>query len=117
MRVGLKANVYEEIVLEFKKMIDLGVLKQGDKLPSVRTYAVERKVNPNTVAKAYACLEEEGVIQVLPKKGAYVGARAKVLKESEFLKAQIQTIKDQGISKQDLLKVIAQIYCEEKQDD
>ena len=52
-----KANVYENLVAELKRLIELGALQYGEKLPSVRTYAVERRVNPNTVAKAYAALE------------------------------------------------------------
>lgn len=56
-------------------MIDVGALAAGDKLPSVRAYAVERRVNPNTVAKAYAALEEEGYITVRLKKGAFVATR------------------------------------------
>ena len=72
MVFGGKANVYEEIIAEIKRMIAVGVLNVGDKMPSVRQYAVERKVNPNTVAKAYSVLEEEGVLKITPKKGAYV---------------------------------------------
>ena len=52
-----KANVYETLVAELKRLMELGVLKYGEKLPSVRTYAVDRRVNPNTVAKEYAALE------------------------------------------------------------
>ena len=113
MRFGGKANVFERIVAEIKQMIELGVLKRGEKLPSVRSFAVEHKVNPNTVAKAYAVLEEEGYIRVQPKKGAYVeyGAGQKNSREEE-LERQMQALKNAGISKEELLDAIESTYKE-----
>ena len=108
-----KINVYEEIVAEFKKLIEVGVLKTGDKLPSVRTYALERKVNPNTVAKAYTALEEEKIIEVLPKKGAYViGAEREQGSEKQSIRNQIRAIRKLGVEKEELLGVIEEIYNE-----
>lgn len=113
MRFGGKANVFEGIVDEIRQMIELGVLKRGDKLPSVRSFAIEHKVNPNTVAKAYTVLEEAGYIRVLPKKGAYVeyGAGAKNSREEE-LERQVLTLKNAGISKEELLGAIEAAYKE-----
>ena len=108
-----KINVYEEIVAEFKKLIEVGVLKAGDKLPSVRSYAMERKVNPNTVAKAYTALEEEKVIEVLPKKGAYViGTEGEQGSRKQAMKNQIVAIKRLGVTKQELLDMVEEIYSE-----
>ena len=67
-----KQDVYIEIAERYKEYIDKGILSGGEKLPSVREAACTLGVNPNTVAKAYARLEEEGYIVTLPKKGAYV---------------------------------------------
>ena len=67
-----KKNVYENIVEELKTLIEKGVLQYGEKLPSVRAYALDKRVNPNTVAKAYSVLEQEGYIRVELKKGAFV---------------------------------------------
>ena len=108
-----KANVYETIVSELKKLIELGVLKNGEKLPSVRTYAVERRVNPNTVAKAYSALETEGYLRVQPKQGAFVcyGAEAQIpTNEQDELKKQISAWKEAGVAKEKLECAIAQVY-------
>ena len=67
-----KQDVYLEIAKYYEKHILLGVLRVGDKLPSVRIAAGELGVNPNTVARAYTKLEEMGYIRALPKKGAFV---------------------------------------------
>jgi GntR family transcriptional regulator len=67
-----KQDVYIEVANRYKEYIELGIIKKGEKLPSVRTAACELGINPNTVAKAYSLLEEEGYLCSLPKKGVYV---------------------------------------------
>jgi GntR family transcriptional regulator len=110
MNFNGKVNVYEEIVFEFKRLISIGAIGEGEKLPSVRTYAIERKVNPNTVAKAYSFLEEEGVIKILPKKGAYVVGLKGETDNVERLKKLIQAEKQAGVSKQTWLDLIETVY-------
>ena len=74
MKITLKGkdNVYEQIVNEYKRYIQLGVIRLDEKLPSCRSLAQELGINPNTVVRAYNVLENEGYIKVLPKKGVYV---------------------------------------------
>ena len=62
MRIILKnkGNVYEQIVNEYKRFIQLEIIRNDEKLPSCRLLATELGINPNTVAKAYSVLEEEG---------------------------------------------------------
>lgn len=67
-----KQDVYIEIAEKYRQYIHGGIYAYGDKLPSVRSAACEMGVNPNTVARAYTLLEEQGYIRALPKKGAYV---------------------------------------------
>ena len=111
MRFGGKMNVYEEIVAEIKRMIELGALQAGDKLPSVRQYAVERKVNPNTVAKAYAALEEEGVLRVQLKKGAYVLEKSSQAEmQNNEVEEQITVWKQAGVTAETLSAAIEKIY-------
>lgn len=113
MRFLEKKNVYENIVAEIKTLIEGGVLKHGEKLLSVRAYAVERRVNPNTVAKAYSVLEEEGYIRVELKKGAYVcyggGATKKHLSET---KKQIIAYKEAGVTFEELNDILLEVYAE-----
>ena len=63
-----RQDVYIEIADKYGRYITDGIYKNGDRLPSVRTAAGEMGVNPNTVARAYALLEERGFIRSLPKK-------------------------------------------------
>ena len=52
--------IYEQLIHNVTRLTDSGVLKPHDRLPSVRSLAVELGINPNTVAKAYRELETRG---------------------------------------------------------
>ena len=52
--------IYEQVVEKFKRLILKGGLTQDEKMPSVRTLAMELSINPNTIQRAYAQLEEQG---------------------------------------------------------
>ena len=109
-----KKNVYENIVEEQKTLIENGVLKWGEKLPSVRAYAVDKKVNPNTVAKAYSILEQEGYIRVELKKGAYVCYGEAVLpKEPQSeVTTKMMEWKSLGISLDEIKNAVKEVYAE-----
>ena len=115
MRFSGKRNVFENIVEEMKNLIRVGALKGGDKLPSVRAFAVERKINPNTVAKAYAVLEEQGLIRVQPKKGAYVIGEQERKDEFNAIKAQIAAWQAAGIREEEIVEAIKAVYDTEKE--
>lgn len=64
--------IYLQVVDQIKHLIEVGQLKPDDQLPTVRQLAVELRVNPNTVARAYTQLAEEGVISTQQGRGTYV---------------------------------------------
>ena|SRR6185503_6061994 len=64
--------VYLQLVDQVRYAAAAGGLQPGDSLPSIRPLAEELRVNRNTVAKAYAELESQGVIETLPGKGCFV---------------------------------------------
>ena len=66
--------VYLQIAGQVKAAAGAGVLRRGDPLPSVRALAEELRINRNTVAKAYAELEGEGVIETRPGAGCFLKA-------------------------------------------
>ncbi len=55
--------IFRQIADQLRQSIDAGVFKAGEMLPSLRTMAVDIKVNPNTVQRAYEALEREGVVE------------------------------------------------------
>jgi GntR family transcriptional regulator len=64
--------VYLQLVEQVRYAAASGTLRSGDPLPSIRPLAEELRVNRNTIAKAYAELESQGVIETLPGKGCFV---------------------------------------------
>ncbi|MHC4696099.1 MAG: GntR family transcriptional regulator [Planctomycetota bacterium] len=64
--------VYAQVMVEIRRRIARGLLKSGDRLPSVRELARSLVINPNTVAKAYQLLEAEGVITMRQGLGTFV---------------------------------------------
>lgn len=72
MLLKSKVPIHEQIYNQFKELIKTNSLKRDEKLPSVRELAIELGVNPNTVCRAFVCLENDGYIYSLNKKGYYV---------------------------------------------
>lgn len=64
--------VYQQIIDVVKRDIALGRLKKDEKLPTVRQLAAQLTINPNTIAKAYRQLEQEGIITTKPGAGAFI---------------------------------------------
>ncbi len=64
--------VYLQLVDQIRYAAAAGALRAGEPLPSIRPLAEELRVNRNTVAKAYAELESQGVIETLPGKGCFL---------------------------------------------
>ncbi len=107
-----KQDVYLEIAERYKEYIKLGVIKSGEKLPSVRALAGELGVNPNTVARAYSHLEADGFICALPKKGAFVTYGSENGRSEPDKKNVIYALRDMGVSRASLLKWIEEVYGE-----
>ncbi len=77
--------VYLQIIEQIKSQIASGRLRIGDRLPTVRDLAVDLRVNPNTVSKAYRELERDNVLEGRPGIGSFVSGKVSglVLKRKE----------------------------------
>ena len=64
--------VYQQIMDQVKRDIALGRLLKDEKLPTVRQLAGQIAINPNTIAKAYRQLEQEGIIVTKAGAGAFI---------------------------------------------
>ena len=81
--VGSSAPLYWQIVDQVCKAVAAGSLRPGDPLPSVRALAEQLVINPNTVARAYADLQREGMVESQRGRGLFVAARRAVLAPEE----------------------------------
>lgn len=111
-----KDSIYEQIKSQIEKFIESGILKPGDKLPSVRNLADDLGINPNTVMKAYQELEKNGYIYTVPKKGVFVSEDLNVQKDRNRNDAihMLKTLKNEGFSKDDLNEILEEVYSEEE---
>ncbi len=76
--------IYTQIVDNFRNQITTGVLRTGDRLPSVRELAGQLAINPNTIQRAYRELEMAGWIATVPGKGCFVcGISGEALQEQQ----------------------------------
>ena len=64
--------VYLQLVDQVRYAAAAGGLREGESLPPIRVLAEELRINRNTIAKAYAELESQGVIESLPGKGSFL---------------------------------------------
>ena len=85
--------IYEQIKNGLKRLIVSGAMKEGEKLPSVRSLAMDLAIYPNTIQKAYNELENEGYIYSVPGKGSFASGDIKEdEKRKEELKRQIREL-------------------------
>src|SRR2546423_14360964 len=74
LQINFKSGkpVYLQVVDQIKSAAASGALQAGEPLPSIRPLAEQLRINRNTVAKAYAELEGQGVIETRAGKGCFV---------------------------------------------
>ena len=87
----LPTPIWSQIEEGVRHLVALGQLASGDVLPSVRDFARQHRVNPNTVAKAYQRLAAAGMVEARRGEGTFVAehppslsaaARARALQEA-----------------------------------
>lgn len=100
--------IYAQIADRFRAQITAGILRHGDRLPSVRELACQLAINPNTIQRAYRELEMEGWIASVPGKGSFVcGAPGEPLREQLALLEAFDKVSEEllrmGISREELM--------------
>ncbi|WP_226404600.1 PLP-dependent aminotransferase family protein [Dechloromonas denitrificans] len=78
--------LYEKLAAELGGMIAGGVLRQGERLPSVRCLAKERRLSVSTVVQAFRQLEDRGLVEARPQSGYFV-RRSMVLRSEPLPRA------------------------------
>ena len=115
IQIDLQSRVplYEQLQEQIIRLSMLGILDENQQLPSVRALAREVGVNPNTVAKAYQQLEQQGIIYTVSGRGSFVSPDG--LSLQSLRQAALQEVLDavdkalsRGVSPQQLLDAIRQ---------
>jgi GntR family transcriptional regulator len=110
--------IYRQIIQQIEYAVLSERMRPGDRLPTIRSLAVELKTNPNTIAKAYGELEIRGVLTTQVGSGTYVSDKAPLLGEAvsaeeglnrkirEVLGRFVQDMKALGVDKTELPDLI-----------
>ena len=110
-----KRPIYEQVVEKLERLIVSGGLEPLTRMPSVRSLAMELSVNPNTVQRAYAQLEQDGYLYTVSGRGSFVTAESdwrenkqgKVLREWKNVTIQAR---EAGLSMEQLSEQLLRIY-------
>jgi GntR family transcriptional regulator len=107
------APIYRQIIQQIEYAILSGRMGPGDRLPTIRSLAVELKTNPNTIARAYGELEIRGILATQVGSGTYISDKKPVVEDDslnrkirEVLGRFVQEMKDLGVENRELVKLI-----------
>jgi GntR family transcriptional regulator len=83
--------IYRQVIQQIEYAILSGRMGRGDKLPTIRSLAVELKINPNTIAKAYNELEIRGIVSTQVGSGTFISDK-KPEGETDVRQAKIREV-------------------------
>lgn len=111
-----RVPVYEQIIKQVEEQVLTGILKEGDKLPSVRSLSVKLSINPNTIQKAYTELDGRQLIITVPGKGSFISEKAIEVvgansreKMTELNKI-IRELALAGVTKEEIINNIEEVF-------
>lgn len=107
--------IYKQIIDEVKSMITKGMLKEDDKMPSVREFSKMLGVNISTIQKAYQELEKEKIIVTIVGRGTFITNNFDNIVPNyevldELLEDLVREAKIRGISKDELIEKITATF-------
>ncbi len=110
--------IYLQIIGYIKREIVAGTIQDGDEIPSRRMLSALLGVNPNTIQKSYAILEEEGLIHsragakscICADESALRHLRQEILRGS--LRSTVEDMKQMGLSLPEALEAIREFWEE-----
>ena len=111
-----RTPIYEQIIKKIKELVIAGILKTDEQIPPIRQLTQQLGINPNTIQKAYAELELQGVIYTLPGRGAFVSddinrlinaKYAQILKDIEVL---VSEAKKHGVKRELIEEIVNTVY-------
>jgi GntR family transcriptional regulator len=105
--------IYRQIIQQIEYAILSERMRPGDRLPTIRSLAVELKANPNTIARAYGELEIRGILATQVGSGTFISDKKPEAADDslnrkirEVLARFVQEMRDLGVEKRELVKLI-----------
>jgi GntR family transcriptional regulator len=111
MKIDKSKPIWRQITKEIKERISRGDIEHD--VPTVRALAEELGVNPNTVARAYRELEQEGIVESWVGRGTWVkrGSSGKLKEKmvNDVIDEFVQNLVSMGLSKKEIKKIVRKI--------
>ena len=110
-RSGVPA--YRQIVDQVRQALRLGILRPGDRLPTVRDVVRQIAINPNTVQRAYRELEQQGLTEGRPGSGTFVKEGLELVPDErsvlrQDLEAWVRAARRAGLADEGIAALIAE---------
>jgi GntR family transcriptional regulator len=109
--------VYRQVIQQIEYAILSGRMNPGDKLPTIRALAIELRINPNTIAKAYGELEIRRILTTQVGSGTYVSDKKPIQEEDErnrkiqeVIGRFVQEMQDLGVGKEAIKKLVENYF-------
>ena len=116
-----RESIYEQIINQMKELIVTGILKEDEKLPSVRELSKILTVNPNTVQKAYRELERQGYVYTVAGLGCFAASKKDIKRDetaigqlTETLRTTLRQLTYLGFTKDEIATLLEQVFREEQ---
>lgn len=110
-----RVPIYEQIKEQIVMLVNTGIYKPGDRLPSIRNLSNQLNINVNTIKHSYAQLESEGVINSVQGKGVFIAENP--LENERIVKGvlddldrMVRSAMARGVSKEQIKDLIDRIY-------
>ncbi len=108
--------VYSQIIDQIEQMVLTGLIRPGEQLPSVRSLSLELSLNPNTVQKAYAELDSQGILYTIPGRGCYISENAPAIiaeaRRSRLgeVEALVRELRQVGVPLEEVIACVYRAY-------
>jgi GntR family transcriptional regulator len=110
---------YAQIVQQVREALRLGLLRTGDRLPTVRDVVVSCTVNANTVLKAYRELEHSGLVEARQGSGTYVSGSLGTVEPHDMARLRtglsrwVADARKTGLEDEDVQALVTSVLSEE----
>ena len=111
---GLSQPIFEQVTTQIKFAIAAGTVREEEMIPSVRELSKQLAINPNTVARAYRQLQDEGLISLRRGMGLAVTEKAQAeckVQRKSFFRKKFQEFLDEAtrsrLSREELEEIIS----------
>jgi GntR family transcriptional regulator len=111
--------IFQQAAAHIRSAIAAGVYRAGEMIPSVRALALELRVNPNTIQRAYEALEREGLISArkglgmfVTRRGTTMAVRQTQATARDHLAHSVAAALAAGIASDEIQELVAQLSRE-----